>query len=62
MSKTEKTFPRSRRSACADDSLRTEIERVKKMTMEERMRAALALGKGFTMKIDSSKSSSDHEK
>jgi len=34
-----------RRSACADSSLRAEIERVKKMTVEERMSAALNMGK-----------------
>lgn len=38
-------FPRMRRSACADSSLRAEIERVKKMTGEERMSAALNMGK-----------------
>lgn len=34
-----------RRSACAESSLRAEIERVKKMTVEERMSAALNMGK-----------------
>jgi ATP-dependent RNA circularization protein (DNA/RNA ligase family) len=38
-------FPRMRRSACAESSLRAEIERVKKMTVEERMSAALNMGK-----------------
>jgi hypothetical protein len=37
-----------RRSACADAALRAEIQRVEKMTMEQRMRAALTLGKGFS--------------
>lgn len=38
---------KSRRSASADSSLRAEIQRVEKMTMEERIRTALSLGKGF---------------
>jgi hypothetical protein len=38
-------FPRMRRSACAESSLRAEIERMKKMTVEERMSAALNMGK-----------------
>ncbi|MCE2959638.1 MAG: hypothetical protein ACK46A_06540 [Akkermansiaceae bacterium] len=38
-------FPRMRRSACADSSLRAEIERVKKMIVEEWMSVALNMGK-----------------
>lgn len=40
-------FPRMRLSACAELSLRVEIERVKKMSVsvEERMSAALRMGK-----------------
>ncbi len=41
-------IPRPRRSASADAALRAEIRRVEAMTVEERMRAALALGKGFS--------------
>jgi len=37
-----------RRSACADASLRAEIERVGKMTIEERVKAALSVGKKFS--------------
>jgi hypothetical protein len=43
----ENPFPTARRSASADASLRAEIRRVEKMTIEERIRAALSLGKGF---------------
>lgn len=43
----EKGFPRKRRSACAEASLRAEIERVKKMSDEERGSAALNMGKVF---------------
>ena len=38
------SFPRQRRSACADAALKAEIERVKKMPVRERMLEALALG------------------
>lgn len=41
-------FPKMRRSACAEASLRAEIERVKKMSVEERVRAALNMGKVFS--------------
>ena len=34
---------RPRRSACADASLQAEIERVRRMTIEERMVAALTM-------------------
>lgn len=40
-------FPRMRRSACADSSLRAEIERLKKMSNEERILSALDMGKAF---------------
>lgn len=40
-------FPRMRRSACAESSLRAEIERLKKMSVEERILAALDMGKVF---------------
>jgi hypothetical protein len=43
----DKTFPRMRRSACAESSLRAEIERLKRMTALERANAALDLGKIF---------------
>ena len=38
------SFPRQRRSACADAALKAEIERIDQMTIEERMRQALLLG------------------
>lgn len=40
-------FPEARHSASANASLRAEIRRVEKMSIEERIRAALSLGKGF---------------
>ncbi|MFZ9937651.1 MAG: hypothetical protein ACO3JG_11440 [Luteolibacter sp.] len=39
--------PQVRRSACADAALRAEIERVAKMTVEERVKTALSLGRRF---------------
>ncbi len=39
---------RPRRSICADASLRAEIERVGKMTIEERVKAALSMGQRFS--------------
>ncbi|MBU6303012.1 MAG: hypothetical protein KGS60_15795 [Verrucomicrobia bacterium] len=35
---------RPRRSACADQSLAAELERVSRMTVEERIKAALSMG------------------
>jgi hypothetical protein len=40
-------FPEARRSASADASLRAEIRHTEKMSIEERIRAALSLGKRF---------------
>ena len=40
-------FPRRRRSACADASLRAELERVGRMTIEERVKAALSMRERF---------------
>jgi hypothetical protein len=48
MSESNSVFPKPRRSACADAALRAEISRVEKMTVEERIKAALSLGKGFS--------------
>ncbi len=39
---------RPRRSACAAASLQAEIERVGRMTIEERVKAALSLGERFS--------------
>jgi len=47
MTGQEHPHPEARRSASADSSLRAEIRRVAEMTVEERIRAALSLGKGF---------------
>ena len=41
-------FPRRRRSASADAALRAEIERVSRMTIEERVKAALSMKEKFT--------------
>lgn len=43
----DKSFPRMRRSECADASLLAEIELLKKMTPLERVNAALVMGKIF---------------
>lgn len=45
MNGKENTFPKARRSASADAALRAEIRRVGKMSMEQRMSAALSMGK-----------------
>ena len=39
----------ARRSACADAALRAEMKRVEKMTVEERIKAALSLGRRFSL-------------
>ena len=39
----------TRRSACADAALRAEMKRVEKMTVEERIKAALSLGRRFSL-------------
>ncbi len=41
-------MPQARRSACADSALRAEIKRIAKMTVEERVKAALSLGRRFS--------------
>ena len=40
---TANSYPKRRRSASADAALRAEIQRVEKMTIEERIRAALSM-------------------
>jgi hypothetical protein len=47
MSGKEKPFPKARRSASADAALRAEIRRAGKMTIEQRMSAALSMGRGL---------------
>ena len=39
---------RPRRSSCAEASLRAEMERVDRMTIEERVKAALSMGHRFS--------------
>lgn len=47
--KPPRTRPhRPRRSDCAQASLRAEIERVDRMTIEERVKAALSMGQWFS--------------
>lgn len=46
MSEAEPEFPR-RRSASAGSALRAEIERVSRMSIEERVKAALSMRKRF---------------
>lgn len=40
-------IPRRRRSACADAALRAELERIARMTIEERVKAALSMRERF---------------
>lgn len=47
MSDAEFQIPRRRRSACADAALRAELERTGRMTIEERVKAALSIGERF---------------
>ncbi len=39
---------RPRRSSCAEASLRAEMERVDRMTIEERVKASLSMGQRFS--------------
>ena len=48
MSRNEDTTAKARRSKSAEAALRAESKRVDKMTMEERMSAALTLGRRFS--------------
>jgi hypothetical protein len=47
MSRTESEIPRRRRSASADAALRAELERIGRMTIEERVKAALSMRDRF---------------
>jgi hypothetical protein len=47
MSEPEREFPRRRKSASADSALRAEIERVSRMSIEERVKSALSMRKRF---------------
>jgi hypothetical protein len=48
MSEAKPRFHRSRRSPCAEEALFAEIERVRRMTIEERIKAALSLADRFS--------------
>ncbi|MCX6880782.1 MAG: hypothetical protein NTW21_44315 [Verrucomicrobia bacterium] len=48
MKQAEPPRHRPRRSGCADAALRAEIERVRKMTVEERIKAALSMRQRFS--------------
>lgn len=43
MAETANSYPKRRRSVSAEAALRAEIQRVEKMMIEERMRAALSM-------------------
>ena len=47
MPQSEMEIPRRRRSACADAALRAELERIVRMTIEERVKAALSMQELF---------------
>jgi len=47
MPASESSLPRPRRSACAEAALDAEIERLSRMTIEERVLAALTLRERF---------------
>jgi hypothetical protein len=55
MPKSESQIPSRRRSACADASLRAEIERVGRMSIEERVKAALSMRERFAWLTQASK-------
>lgn len=47
MSEKQPGFPRSRRSASADAAFQAELERVRRMSIEERVKAALSMRERF---------------
>ena len=47
MSGAKPEIPRRRRSASADAALRAELERIGRMTIEERVKAALSIRERF---------------
>jgi len=47
MFQSEMEIPRRHRSACADAVLRAELERIVRMTIEERVKAALSMRERF---------------
>ena len=55
MPSSESQVPRRRRSACADASLRAELERVGRMSIEQRVKAALSMRERFAWLTQSPK-------
>ena len=47
MSPKQSAFHRPRRSACADAAFLAELERVRRMSIEERVKAALSMRERF---------------
>lgn len=47
MPQSKPELPRRRRSACADASLRAELERVGQLSIEQRIKAALSMRERF---------------
>jgi hypothetical protein len=47
MPRTKPSFPKRRRSACAEAALKDEIKRVGQMSIAERMQTALAMGRSL---------------
>lgn len=60
MPEPEVQFHRPRRSACAEAALRAEIERVRRMTIEERIKAALGMRNRFAWLQPCTKVSEGH--
>ena len=56
MSEKESEIPPRRRSACADAALRAELERIGRMTIEERVKAALSIRERFAWLAQATKS------
>jgi hypothetical protein len=48
MSDAHESFPRRRKSASAEAAFAAELERLRRMTMEERIKAALSMPDDFT--------------
>lgn len=56
MSEKESDIPRRRRSASADAALKAELERIGRMTIEERVKAALSMRERFAWLAPTTKS------
>lgn len=55
MSKSEMEIPRRRRSASTDAALKAELERIGRMTIEERVKAALSMRERFAWLVPATK-------